>query len=225
MEPIRQVWKKITRYSLPEKAENIEHVAIFGSADAQEKSKLFQDAYKVAQVLAKAGYTVVDGGGPGVMKAASLGAKSADGKVIGVTLHPKDAPNFEGRDPENPVDEEIKTETYVERTLTLMKEGQVYVVFNGASGTMSEFAMAWGLARIYFGHHKPLILYGNFWKKIMKTLQKNLVLRPEEARVYKIVNSPEKVLKAIKQFEEEINQGKHHHLMTSRESDHSKTKA
>ncbi len=215
MEFLTKVWKKIIGYSLSEKAASIEKVAIFGSSEAKPESKLFKETFKVAEMLAQAGYTVVDGGGPGVMKAASLGAKNGGGKVIGVTLYPKDFKNFEGRDKDNPIDEEIKTGTYVERTLTLMKEGQIYVIFNGATGTISEFGMAWGLARLYFGHHKPLILYGKFWKKIMKVLQKNLVLRPEEKRVYKIVSSPEGVLKAIKQFEDEIKQGKYQHLRTS----------
>ncbi|MDO8570804.1 MAG: LOG family protein [Candidatus Daviesbacteria bacterium] len=215
MEPLIKVWKKITKDSLPEKAESIEQVAIFGSAEASPESKLFKETFAVAEALAKSGYTVVDGGGPGVMRAASLGAKAGGGKVIGVTLYPEDCKNFEGRDSENPIDKEIKTETYVERTLTLMSEGQVYVIFNGASGTMSEFAMAWGLARLHFGHHKPLILYGKFWKQVMKVLRKHLVLRPEEIKVYKIVDSPRGVLQAIKQFEEEIKEGRHQHLQTS----------
>lgn len=215
MESLINFWEKITKEAMPEKAVSIEKVAIFGSSEAKPESKLFKETFQVAEMLAQAGYTVVDGGGPGVMKAASLGAKSGGGKVIGVTLYPKDCKNFEGRDKENLVDKEIKTDSYVERTLTLMSEGQVYVIFNGATGTISEFGMAWGLARLHFGHHKPLILYGNFWKKIMKVLQKNLVLRPEETKVYKIVNSPKGVLKAIKQFETEINQGKHQHLLTS----------
>lgn len=195
----------------------VQRVAVFGFADARPGSRLYKDAYDVSQALAKSGYVVVDGGGPGVMEAATLGAKSVGGHVVGVTLYPKDSKNFEGRDLNNPIDEEIKTNTYVERTLTLMKEGQVYVVFNGASGTISEFGMAWGLARIYFGHHKPLILYGNFWKKIMKVLKQNLMVRPEESKVYKIVNSPEGVLKAIKEFEWEIEQGWHKELKVSRE--------
>lgn len=219
METLRKIWKNLNgRLEKIEKAQTIEQVAIFGFADTKSSDKLYQDAYKVAYALAKAGYVVVDGGGPGVMEAASRGAKAAGGKVIGVTLYPKDMANFEGRDINNPIDVEIKTDTYVERTLTLMKQGQVYVVFNGASGTMSEFAMAWGLARMYFGHHKPLILYGNFWKDIMKSLKKSLMLRPEEAKVYKIVDSPEGVLKAIKKFEEEIQSGLHEHLKTNCEN-------
>lgn len=227
METFLKIWKRFGNHSEVEKASTIEQVAIFGFADTKQGEKLYRQAFEVAAALAKAGYTVVDGGGPGVMEAATRGAKSTGGKVIGVTFYPdpKDGPaNFEGRDSNNPIDEEIKTQSYIERTLTLMKEGQVYVVFNGATGTMSEFGMAWGLARLYFGHHKPLILYGKFWKGIMKALKKNLMLRPEEERVYKIVTSPKEVLKAIREFEEEIAQGQHAHLKTSRE-DSSKGKA
>lgn len=190
----------------------IKKIAIFGSADAEEVDSLFQQVFEVAKVLAEKGYTIVNGGGPGVMKAASLGAKSVGGKVVGVTFYPGDTPNYEGRDPENPIDEEIKTDSYVERTLTLMREGQTYVIFNGASGTISELGMAWGLARLYFGHHKPLILYGDFWKEIMEVLNRNLLLRPEETKVYKIVSSPQGVLDAINEFEDEISRGVHEHL-------------
>lgn len=217
MEVLRKIWKNFKKSSTKiEKALTIENVAIFGFADAKPADSLYQDAYKVSYALARAGYVVVDGGGPGVMQAASKGAKAAGGKVIGVTLHSKGASNFEGKDPNNPIDIEIKTDTYIERTLTLMKEGQVYVIFNGGSGTVSEFGMAWGLARIYFGHHKPLILYGNFWREIMKVLKKNLKSRPEESRVYKIVDSPEEVLIAIKEFEDEIQRGEHEHLKTTK---------
>src|SRR3989344_9177332 len=139
METLRKIFRFFGGNSTIEKAKTIEQIAIFGFADALPDSKLYKQAYQVAYLLAKAGYIVVDGGGPGVMEAASKGAKSGGGKVIGVTFYPTDAKNFEGRIESNPIDEEIKTENYIERTLTLMKEGQVYVIFNGASGTMSEF--------------------------------------------------------------------------------------
>lgn len=217
METFLKIWKKFGSPSKLEKASTISQVAVFGYADAKPGDKLYHEAFEVCSTLAEAGYTVVDGGGPGVMEAASRGAKMVGGKVIGVTFYPDDITHFEGKSPNNPMDEEIKTNNYVERTLTLLKEGQVYVVFNGASGTMSEFAMAWGLARIYFGHHKPLILYGKFWHEIMRALKKNLMLRPEEMKVYKIVDSPKGVLKAIKDFEVEIMSGRHSHLTASRD--------
>lgn len=182
----------------------IKQVAIFGYADAHEGDELFQSVVAVAKRLAEAGYIVVDGGGPGVMRAATIGAKRGGGKVIGVTFYPTDAMNYEGRDSKNLFDEEIKTPNYVERTLTLMKQGQAYVIFNGGTGTISEFGMAWGLARLYFGQHKPLILYGAFWEHIIKAFKDNMLLRPEELKVYKIVNSPDEVITAIKGFENAI---------------------
>lgn len=191
---------------------NIDRISIFGFADAKEDDPLYHEAVKVAEELANTGYIVVDGGGPGVMKAASQGAKQANGKVIGVIFYPKDAMNFEGKDPQNEMDEEVITHNYVERTIRLLERGQVYIIFNGGTGTISEFGMAWGLARLYFGHHKPLILYGDFWNEIINAFKKNMKIRPEELQVFKIVNSPHDVLAAINQFGREIAEGKHAHI-------------
>lgn len=195
---------------------DIQQVAIFGYADCVEDDELYKSVLQVSEKLAKAGYTVVDGGGPGVMRAATLGAKAGNGKVIGVTFYPKDAMDYEGRDPKNLFDFEIKTANYVERTLTLMKEGQVYVIFNGGTGTISEFGMAWGLARLYFGHHKPLILYGKFWENIIKAFKEHMLIRPDELKVFKIVETPQQVLDAIKAFEQEIKKGEHKHLKATK---------
>src|SRR5437868_4373273 len=123
------------------KARTIQSVAIFGYADAPVGEPLFKHVMDVSQKLAEAGYIVVDGGGPGVMRAATVGAKKGGGKVIGVTLHAEDIPHFEGHDPKNMFDKEIVTDTYIERTLELMKNGQVYVIFKGGTGTISEFGM------------------------------------------------------------------------------------
>lgn len=177
------------------------NIAIFGFADAHEDRPVFKDAFATAKLLAECGYVIVNGGGPGVMKAATLGAKEADGKVIGVTFYPADAPYFEGRDKTNPVDQEIKTKNYLERTLKLFDMGDVYVIFKGGTGTISEFAMAWGLARLYFGHHKPFILYGSFWHEIMEAIAKNMYIRGEELGVYRIVDSPREVLEEVRKWE------------------------
>ncbi len=191
------------------KAKSIQYVACFGYADAKEDDDLFKSVVKVSQQLAESGYTVVNGGGPGVMLASTLGAKAGGGEVIGVTLYPKDMTHFEGKDPKNLMDKEIKTDNYLERTLKLLQQGQVYVIFNGGTGTISEFAMAWGMARLYFGHHKPLILYGDFWQKIIDVFDQNMMIRPEELKVFKIATTPEQVLQYIKEFEAEIAKGEH----------------
>ncbi len=141
----------------------IRQIAYFGFADADPKDPLYKEAYECAKFLTGKGYVAINGGGPGVMRAVSEGAKAAMGTVIGATFYPKDISNFEGRDKSNPLDIEIKCKNYLERTLKLLELGDVYVIFKGGTGTVSEFGMSWGLARLYFGHHKPLILYGEFW--------------------------------------------------------------
>ncbi|HID17374.1 TPA: hypothetical protein EYP26_03680 [Candidatus Bathyarchaeota archaeon] len=180
-----------------------EKITIFGFADAHEDRPVFKDAFATAKLLVENGYTIVNGGGPGVMKAATLGAKEANGKVLGVTFYPKDAPYFEGRDKSNPIDQEIKTRNYLERTLKLLDLGDAYILFRGGTGTISEFGMVWGLARLYFGHHKPFILYGSFWHEILEAIAKNMYIRGEELKVYRIVDSPGDVLEEIKGLEEE----------------------
>lgn len=194
------------------KAESIHQVTIFGSSHTEDDSALYNEAFAVCKKLAEAGYIVVDGGGPGVMRAASLGAKEGGGKVIGVTFDANGIMHFEGRDIQNKIDVEIKTHNYLERTLTLLKEGQVYVIFNGGTGTISEFGMAWGLAKLYFGHHKPLIFYGKFWENILQAFKDNMIMRSEELEVYKIVDSPDAVLQAILDFEQELKEGQHKHI-------------
>lgn len=180
----------------------IKQVSIFGFADAQREDPLYQEVYEAAQVLARTGITIINGGGPGVMRASSEGAKAVGGKTIGVTFYPKDVARFEGRDPENPLDQEIKTENYLERTLKLLELGDAYLIFKGGTGTISEFGMAWGLARLYFGHHKPLLLYGKFWEEVIAAFIQNMRVRPEELKVYRVVDSAQEVLEAIELFEE-----------------------
>lgn len=187
---------------MPEEAiKKIKTVACLGFADASPEDPLFKEAYSVGMALAKAGYVVTNGGGPGVMRATSEGAKAGGGHVIGVTFYPKDVANFEGKDKNNPIDEEIKTSNYLERTLKLLEVSQAYVIFKGGTGTISEFGMAWGLARLYFGHHKPLILFGKFWENIMATFLSNMRMRPEEFQVYRVVETPDEVVKSLEIFE------------------------
>ena len=187
---------------MPTKFKNI---TIFGYADAKEDDQVWKDAFATSKLLAENGYTIVNGGGPGVMKASTLGAKEGGGKVIGVSFYPKNAPNFEGRDLTNPIDEEIKTEHYLGRTLKLLGMGDVYVTFKGGTGTISEFGMAWGLARLYFGHHKHFILFGDFWNNLLSAFEKNMYIRGEELKVYQIAKTPEQVLAEIKNLEQTTN--------------------
>lgn len=189
----------------------IQNITFLGYADAKEKDELYKSTFAVAKTCAQHGYTIVNGGGPGLMKASTMGAKSVGGKAIGITFEPKDIQLFEGHDNTNKVDKLIICENYLERTLKLLQTGDVHIIFNGGTGTISEFGMAWGLAKLHFGHHKPLILFGNFWQEIIFALTNNMYIRSEERKVFKIVNNDQQVIEAIKTFQEEIDSHKHNH--------------
>lgn len=203
----RKTWKGLSdcmdkHFDL--RTRKIKQVSIFGFADALPSDPLYKEVYTTCKYLASKGIVIINGGGPGVMRAASEGAKAGWGTAVGVTFYPKDITNFEGRDSNNPLDIEIKTSNYLERTLKLLEMGDAYIVFKGGTGTISEFGMAWGLARLYFGRHKPLILYGSYWDKIIKTFEDNMRIRPEELQVFRVVNSPQEAYSAIELFEEHL---------------------
>lgn len=181
-------------------------VTIFGFADCHPDDPLYNDAMEVSMKLAEQGLEIVNGGGPGVMRAATDGAHAGGGKAMVATFYPRHIENFEGKDPLNKADKEVIMNNYVDRTMKLLELGQAYVIFNGGTGTLSEFGMAWGLAYLYFGHHKPLILYGDFWFSIMEVLVKNMLIgtRPGSLRVYRIATTPEMVIKYLQEFDDQL---------------------
>lgn len=189
----------------------IRQISYFGFADAKPEDPLYKEAFEVSEYLTSKGFVAINGGGPGTMRAVSEGAKAAKGTAIGVTFYPKDITNFEGRDSNNPMDMEIKTSNYLERTLKLLELGDAYVIFRGGTGTISEFGMAWGLARLYFGHHKPLILYGDFWNGIIKGFVDNMRIREDDLKVYRVVDTPEDAYRAIESFEEALTEQNNTH--------------
>jgi len=72
----------------------LKNIAFFGSSELKPESKYYQEAFRIAQLLAKKGYTVVNGGGPGIMNAATQGAISVGGETLTITFNPQDAPGF-----------------------------------------------------------------------------------------------------------------------------------
>lgn len=183
----------------------IDRIAFYGSADLDHDDHAYQEAYEAAKYVASLKKVVVNGGGPGIMEAASRGAKAGGGKTLAVTFYPEDLPEFEGRDEaNNVVDKEIKTYNYIERMFGLMENSDLFVCFKGGTGTLSEWATAWLLAHLYYGNHKPLILYGAFWYEFIDVVHKHFLIGYKEAQVYRIVESLEEFKIALRIFEEEM---------------------
>lgn len=193
------------RIPTPNQHCSIKNVAIFGSADVDEKHPLYQETFNIARYLAYNDIVVVDGGGPGVMDAATKGAQSAGGSTIAVTFYPTDMPEFEGRFHENNVDKEIKTANYIERMFGLMEHADAFICVQGGTGTLSEWATAWLLAHLYYGNHKPIILYGEFWHELMRVVNDHFFIGEKEKTIYKIVKDEKEMIAAFKEFEQELS--------------------
>ncbi|MCE5249531.1 LOG family protein [bacterium] len=147
--------------------EHEKKIAVFGSSRPQPGSLRYEEARAVGYYLGQAGYTVVTGGYRGVMEAASLGAKKAGGKTIGVTTAFFESINAR---PNDYVDTEIKTPTYADRLLKLTDISDGYVIMRGGSGTLTELFFAWELEKNKSIPPRPLVLFGDHWKKIIDFL-------------------------------------------------------
>ncbi len=189
----------------------IKSVSFFGCACGEKGDPHIDGAYRAAAVVAKSGRRVVNGGGPGVMLAATQGAKSVGGATTAVYYRPALATNFKGEYATHNADETFEEANYVLRTKKLMELSDAYIVFNGGTGTISEFGMVWGVARLYFGHHKPLILYGNFWHHLIADFKEHMFIRPEELAVITIVETPDEAVAALDQYERVLKKNRHEH--------------
>lgn len=193
-------------------------VAFFGDAAIGENDPVYLTAYHAAKRLAKHGYTIVNGGGPGVMNAATKGAESVGGRTESVTFFPEHATGFEGRYLSNNTDREIKTDNYIERMFRLMVESDIFLIFKGGTGTISELGTAWVLAKLYYGHHKPFILVGAFWRPIIGAMHDNLLIDAKEMDVFRIVDSIDEITVTMKKMEEALNKIDHSHCQHCAES-------
>lgn len=179
----------------------IKRVAIFGDADAKRTDQHFIDAFNTAKLLAENGYIVVNGGGDGVMLAATLGAKAGGGRVETVILDPKrKMKNYEGFNKENHelADKEYKTKNYPDRLNKLIEIGDAFVIFNGGVGTLSEVGLTWQMAKFEYGEHEPLIFFGEELAELVGSLIEKLKYDPVEKKLYQTVYSAEEVLETIK---------------------------
>jgi uncharacterized protein (TIGR00725 family) len=195
----------------------IKNIGFFGDANIPITDPAYKNAFNVAKILGRDGYTIVDGGGPGVMDAATKGAEEGGGDTLTVTFFPENAPGFEGKYLGNIPDKEIVTTNYIQRMFKLLEHADMFVIFKGGSGTISEFGTAWVLAKLYYGHHKPFLLFGDFWKDIIDAIKKGMNIDEKEMSVFKIITKEEEVLPAIRAIEEDLMKVKHDHLKSDKE--------
>lgn len=186
-------------------------VTVFGSARFTEDSVWYREARKLGEMLANEGFSVVTGGGPGIMEAANRGAMEGGGKgdSIGLDIQLP----FEQR--VNPyVEKGIGFHYFFVRKVMLAYSAQAYVYFPGGFGTIDELNELVTLIQTKKMSNKiPMILVGkSFWQPFLDWIE-NVVLgehqaiSPEDMKIYQLVDSAEEALAIIKKSPRRVEFG------------------
>ncbi len=175
-------------------------ISIFGSTRARRNDKYYRLAEKTAYLLAKSGYAIVTGAGPGIMEAANKGAKTAGGRSIGLNI---EVPKIQKANAY--VNTLIEFKYFFCRKVMFTKYSKAYVVFPGGFGTMDEFFEGITLIQTERIPVFPVILIGSsYWEKLFSWIKQEVLKRnyvsAEDLRIFKIVDHPKEVVETIKKF-------------------------
>jgi len=175
-------------------------ISIFGSARLTEDSPYYQAAKQVAQALSQAKFSIITGGGPGVMQAANTGAYQQGARSIGLNI---DLPMEQKPNPNQDIN--LHFRYFFVRKLMFVKSSIGYVVFPGGYGTLDEFFEALTLTQSQKIRHFPIVLYGSsYWKGLIDWLQTEVLqlgcIQDDDLKLFHLVDSPDEVLPIIQQY-------------------------
>lgn len=146
-------------------------VTVFGSARFTEDSPHYELARKVGRVVAEAGFTLITGGGPGVMEAASRGAKEAGGLTVGCAI----ILPFEQK-ANAYVDIPVNFHYFFVRKVMLVKYSYAYIILPGGLGTLDEMYEALTLIQTGKIENFPIILVGKgYWQGVIEWMRSTLL--------------------------------------------------
>jgi len=187
-------------------------VTFFGSARFEESSKWYQEARQLANMLAKDGFTIITGGGPGIMEAANRGAHEAKeesdkpekvGDSVGLNIKLY----FEQRINAF-VDKAVAFHYFFVRKVMLSYYAQAYVYFPGGFGTLDEVFELINLVEVKKIPKIPIILIGkDYWGPLAEWIKEYVyekygAIDKEDMEIYKIVDSAQEAYEIIKKAPE-----------------------
>jgi uncharacterized protein (TIGR00730 family) len=170
-------------------------VAVFGSSEPAEGDSLYETAYELGKLLAAKGFDICTGGYGGVMEAASKGAREKGGGAVGVTVG-----MFSARIPNPYISEHFHENDLYGRTKRLIEVSDAFIILHGKSGTLSELTFLWALHRGGELGDKPIILLGDFWKKLLSSLKEAKLIGAEQLQVTKVSPSPAQAVEEITKY-------------------------
>lgn len=146
-------------------------VSIFGSARTKPSSKYYRMARKLAARLSKDGFSVISGGGPGIMEAANRGARDARGRSIGLNIElPME------QDPNQYQDISVTFRYFFVRKFMFVKFASAYVIFPGGFGTLDELFESLTLIQTDKIKAFPVVLIGSeFWGGLLDFIRDTMI--------------------------------------------------
>ena len=175
-------------------------ITLFGSARLKDNARLYAEVEKTAYLLAKEGYAIITGGGPGVMEAGNKGALRARGQSVGLNI---DLP-FE-QVPNRFITTLINFHYFFCRKVMFLKYASAFVIFPGGYGTLDEFTESITLIQTKRMEGFPVILYGSqYWQGFIDWLRDSTLkydfIDIADMDIFQVVDTPEDVVKVIRNF-------------------------
>jgi uncharacterized protein (TIGR00730 family) len=174
-------------------------VTVFGSARFDENHPYYILSRRMGQEIAKLGFTVITGGGPGIMEAANRGAKEVGGRSVGCNIIlPKE------QHPNKYLDKWVDFHLFFVRKTLLSKYSYAFVVLPGGFGTLDEFFEA--LTLIQTGKFKkfPIVLMGTDYHTHLYNHMKRLVIEktidPSDLHLFLYTDSVEEAISHITKY-------------------------
>lgn len=175
-------------------------VSIFGSARTKTDDPLYTLTEDIARRLSDAGFSVISGGGPGIMEAASKGAFAGASLSVGLNI---ELP-FEQHD--NPyLDVSVQFRHFFPRKVAFVKYTSAYVVMPGGFGTLDELFEALTLVQTGKSRNMPIILVdSSYWSGLVAWIKEQTLARklisPGDPDLLQVIDDPAKVVDAIFDF-------------------------
>ncbi|HOW35561.1 MAG TPA: TIGR00730 family Rossman fold protein [Candidatus Omnitrophota bacterium] len=175
-------------------------ITIFGSARTPAEHPMYKLAVRTAYLLSKEGYSIITGGGPGIMEAANKGAKLAKGQSVGLNI---ELPHEQKPNPY--INTLLNFHYFFCRKVMFVKYARAFVIFPGGFGTLDEFFESITLVQTKRIGRFPVILVGRkYWRGMLGWL-KGVVLEEgcinqDDYDAFQIVDKPQEVVDIIKKF-------------------------
>ena len=177
-------------------------VTIFGSARVAPGSAYYELTEQIARKLSDAGFSVISGGGPGVMEAANKGAFAGKGLSIGLNIQ---LPMEQSANPYQNISQSFRH--FFARKYMFVRFASAYVVAPGGFGTLDELLEALTLIQTNKSPRMPIILVGStFWQGLLDWFKARLVsegmVGPEDMNLIQVIDEPDQVVAAIFKYYE-----------------------